>query len=146
MRNCIFSTQTGYLELINAAPRHIKHETTGEGTELEKVALGELRQVSQELLDQDTATETLQIVDDEVVVVPRPVVEKSQAEKIGAVWESLSDDDKANVYTYAPNAILAWEREEMSVMIKLILANDAPQIADLKEVVKMICATKNPQD
>jgi len=59
-------------------------------------------------------------------------------QQIRNLWAGLTDDEKTAVYTYAPAAILAWERGEMEVMVKLILTNTSPEIADLKTAVEAI--------
>ncbi len=51
-------------------------------------------------------------------------------------WASRTEDEQTDVYTHAPNALLAWERGDMGVMIKLILANQSPELAELKTQVK----------
>lgn len=136
----MFNIATGYLTLVNANKRHIKYETTIDETDGSPfptrtgIPLNEIRSSDLEFDN----TQTLQIVDDKIVVVPRPTKVLTPAEQIKDLWASLTDDEKAAVYTYAPNAILAWERDEMGVMIKLILANTEPAIATLKESVKAI--------
>ena len=134
--NYLFNTEAlgGILTCVSPNKKMLKTETTGEGKDRVVVKLNEIR--SSDLVAGDG--ETLQIVDDKIVVVPRPTKVLTPAEQIKDLWASLTDDEKAAVYTYAPNAILAWERDEMGVMIKLILANTEPAIATLKESVKAI--------
>ena len=66
-----------------------------------------------------------------VIVIP-------PEQQIRNLWAGLTADEKAGVYTYAPAAILAWERGEMEVMVKLILTNTSPEIADLKTAIEAI--------
>lgn len=80
----------------------------------------------------------LSSVEGHVFPEPEPEPLPTPSEQIKALWASLDDEAKADVYTHAPNAILAWERDEMSVMIKLIIANETPEIAPLKTAVKSI--------
>ncbi len=74
MKTYLFNIETGYMTLVNAKPKHIRTETTNGVT----TTLDEIRSSD---LEYDSATHTLQIVDDEVTVVerpPRPVVVPSE--------------------------------------------------------------------
>ena len=81
-----------------------------------------------------TAGQSLTVAPPEPEPEPVPTAE----DQIRDLWAGLTADEKAGVYTYAPSAILAWERGEMDVMVKLILSNTHPEIADLKTAVKAI--------
>ena len=52
-----------------------------------------------------------------------------------AWWASLPEADQVTVYKNAQDALLAWERGEINVMIQLILTNEAPELATLKAQV-----------
>ena len=81
-----------------------------------------------------TAGQSLTVAPPEPEPEPVPTAE----DQIRDLWAGLTADEKAGVYTYAPSAILAWERGEMDVMVKLILSNTHPEIADLKTAVESI--------
>jgi|11BtaG_2_1085332.scaffolds.fasta_scaffold00065_5 hypothetical protein len=75
--NYLFDIATGYMTLRNANKRHLKVETTIDETDespFPKRIVTPLNEIRSSDLEFDTATETLQIVDDEVVVVPSPAV------------------------------------------------------------------------
>ena len=67
----LFHTEAlgGYMLQSNPHKRHLKTETQGEGEDFEIVPLNEIRESD---LEFDSATETLRIVNDEIVVVARP--------------------------------------------------------------------------
>ena len=66
--NYLFNTATGYMTLKNANKRYLKTEVQGEGEDRKVVPLNEIRSSDLEF----DSTETLQIVDDAITVVPRP--------------------------------------------------------------------------
>jgi len=66
----------------------------------------------------------------------------SADDQIRALWASLDDATKAMVYTHASNAILAWERGEIGVMIALIMSNDTPELTSLKGAITSIIETE----
>ena len=77
MKTYLFNIATGYLEMINATKRQLKTETTIDETDespFPKRIVTRLNEIRSSDLEFDTATETLQIVDDEIKVVPRPAV------------------------------------------------------------------------
>ena len=66
--NYLFNIANGYMTCVNPSKRQLKTETTGEGKDRVVVKLNEIR--SSDLVAGDG--ETLQIVDDKIVVVPQP--------------------------------------------------------------------------
>jgi hypothetical protein len=77
MKSYLFDIATGYMTLINANKRQLKTETTIDETDeslFPKRTSTPLNEIRSSDLEFDTATETLQIVDDEIKVVPRPAV------------------------------------------------------------------------
>lgn len=62
--------------------------------------------------------------------------ELSPTEKLSEWWKVLDDNSKALIYKHAPDAILAWEREETGVMVKLILTNETPELQPLRDTVE----------
>jgi len=68
MKTYLFNSLTGYMLQGNPHKRMLKTETTGEGKDRVVVKLNEIR--SSDLVAGDG--ETLQIVDDKIVVVPQP--------------------------------------------------------------------------
>lgn len=50
-------------------------------------------------------------------------------------WADLSTDEQKLVYCHAGDSLLAWERREYEVMFSLILANETPELAELKAQV-----------
>lgn len=73
----LFNIATGYMTMVNATNRQLKTETTIDETDespFPKRTVTPLNEIRSSKLEFDTATETLQIVDDEITVVPRPAV------------------------------------------------------------------------
>lgn len=50
-------------------------------------------------------------------------------------WADLDTDEQKLVYCHAGDSLLAWERREYEVMFSLILANETPELAELKAQV-----------
>lgn len=77
MKTYLFDSLTGYLLQSNPHRRMLKFETTIDETDespFPKRIVTPLNEIRSSDLEFDTATETLQIVDDEIKVVPRPAV------------------------------------------------------------------------
>ena len=54
-------------------------------------------------------------------------------------WADLTEDEQCLIYKHAPESLLAWERGEMNIMAAFIVANDAPELVELKaEVVALM--------
>ena len=68
MKTYLFNSLTGYMLQGNPHKRMLKTETTGEGEDRVVVKLNEIRSSDLEFDN----TQTLQIVDDKIVVVPQP--------------------------------------------------------------------------
>lgn len=51
-------------------------------------------------------------------------------------WDNLETEQRVLIYEYAPNAILAWQRDELTEMVSLIMKNQEPLLSDLKEQVQ----------
>ena len=54
----------------------------------------------------------------------------------GIFDELNKDESRVLIYEYAPNAILAWQRDELTEMVSLIMKNQEPLLSDLKEQVQ----------
>ena len=84
MKICKFNTETGLIELVNASPHHIKSE-------------GELREVSDDLLIQDTGATTLRVINDVITVVDRldfiPVIDSCKHNQKRMIASARYDEE-----------------------------------------------------
>ena len=67
--NYLFNIATGYATMRNPSHRQLKTEVQGEGEDRVQVKLNEIRESD---LEYDSATQTLRIVDEVILVVTRP--------------------------------------------------------------------------
>ncbi len=114
MTTYLFNTEAlgGYMLQSNPHKRMLETEIQGEGLDREAIALNEIRSSD---LEFDTATETLQIVDDEIKVVPRPAVAP-------VVPESVTNYQLRQALNESP--------EDRAAVDALVNGSDDPNIKD----------------